>query len=56
MARAGKIIKNFSVTLGTREEHNPYAAELAAIAHGLNCLPEMKYRVVVILISNRSAA
>ncbi|KAF4336646.1 reverse transcriptase [Fusarium beomiforme] len=56
VARAGKIIENFSVTLGTREEHNPYAAELAAIAHGLNCLPEMKYRVVVILTSNRSAA
>ncbi|KAF6515169.1 hypothetical protein HZS61_005075 [Fusarium oxysporum f. sp. conglutinans] len=56
VARAGKIIENFSVTLGTREEHNPYAAELAAIAHGLNCLPEMKYRVVVIVTSNRSAA
>ncbi|KAM5528719.1 hypothetical protein FOXYSP1_19200 [Fusarium oxysporum f. sp. phaseoli] len=56
VARAGKIIENFSVTLGTREEHNPYAAELAAITHGLNCLPEMKYRVVVILTSNRSAA
>ncbi|KAK2687437.1 hypothetical protein QWA68_014059 [Fusarium oxysporum] len=40
VARAGKIIENISVTLGTREEHNPYAAELAAIAHGLNCLPE----------------
>ncbi|KAK7583226.1 hypothetical protein V3481_012568 [Fusarium oxysporum f. sp. vasinfectum] len=56
VARAGKIIENFSVTLGTREEHNPYAAELAAIAHGLNCLPEMKHQVVVILTSNRSAA
>ncbi|PNP54013.1 hypothetical protein FNYG_15650 [Fusarium nygamai] len=56
VARAGKIIENFSVTLGTREEHNPYAAELAAITHGLKCLPEMKHRAVVILTSNRSAA
>ncbi|KNB17502.1 hypothetical protein FOXG_15024 [Fusarium oxysporum f. sp. lycopersici 4287] len=56
LARAGKIIETFSVTLGTTEEHNPYTAELAAIARGLKYLPEMKYRVVVILTSNRSAA
>jgi ribonuclease HI len=56
VARARKIIETFSVTLGTREEHNPYTAELAAIAHGLGCLPEMKHRVIVILTSNRSAA
>ncbi|KAH7459183.1 hypothetical protein FOMA001_g20218 [Fusarium oxysporum f. sp. matthiolae] len=56
LARAGKIIETFSVTLGTTEEHNPYTAELAAIARGLKYLPEMKYRIVVILTSNRSAA
>jgi ribonuclease HI len=56
LARAGKIIETFSVTLGTTEEHNPYTAELAAIARGLKYLSEMKYRVVVILTSNRSAA
>ncbi|KAG7001626.1 hypothetical protein FocnCong_v011512 [Fusarium oxysporum f. sp. conglutinans] len=56
IARAGKIIETFSVTLGTTEEHNLYTAELVAIARGLRYLPEMKYRVIVILTSNRSAA
>ncbi|EXK24155.1 hypothetical protein FOMG_19109 [Fusarium oxysporum f. sp. melonis 26406] len=39
-----------------RGKNNPYTAELAAIAHGLGCLPEIRYRVIVILMSNRSAA
>jgi hypothetical protein len=45
-----------ALDIGTREEHNPYTAELAAIAHGLGCLPEIKYQVIMILTSNRSAA
>ncbi|SCO54574.1 related to reverse transcriptase [Fusarium fujikuroi] len=56
VARAGKLNETFSITLGTREEHNPYNAELAAIARGLGCLSEIKYRVIVILTSNKSAA
>jgi ribonuclease HI len=56
VARAGKISETFSVTLGTREKHNPYIAELAAIAYGLNYLPAIKHRVIVIVTSNKSAA
>jgi len=55
VARAGKISETFLVTLGTREEYNPYIAELTAITYGLGYLPEIKYRVIMILTSNRSA-
>jgi hypothetical protein len=55
MARAGKISETFLVTLGTREEHNPYTAKLAVIAYSLGRLPEIKYQVIMILMSNRSA-
>lgn len=43
VVRASKISKTFSVTLGIREEHNLYIAELVAIAYYLNHLPEIKY-------------
>ncbi|RYC80461.1 hypothetical protein BFJ63_vAg16651 [Fusarium oxysporum f. sp. narcissi] len=53
---AGKIIETFSVTLQMTIERNPYAPELAGVAHGVKYLPETKFRVIVILASNKSAA
>jgi hypothetical protein len=37
------MAESFCLGMGMREEHNPYTAELAAIAQGLGYLPEMKY-------------
>jgi hypothetical protein len=56
MARAGKISETFSITLGIKEEYNPYTAGLAAITYSLNYLPAIKYRVIMILTSNKLAA
>lgn len=45
-----------SVTLGTREEQNPYTAELTAIANALRLLPtRMSQRTVAIFTSNKAA-
>lgn len=44
------------MTIGPREEQNPYVAELAAIAMALRCLPGwLRNREVIIISSNRSA-
>ncbi|KAI1856953.1 uncharacterized protein JN550_013555 [Neoarthrinium moseri] len=46
-----------SVTLGKRDEQNPYTAELAAMAEGLRGVPHsFRQRVVVVFTSNNGAA
>ncbi|OAQ58146.1 endonuclease/exonuclease/phosphatase [Pochonia chlamydosporia 170] len=42
---AGEVLASYSVTIGTRDEQNPYTAELAAIAMGS----------MTVMTSNRSA-
>ena len=45
-----------SMTLGAREEQNPYTAELAALADALHSLPgRMAHRVIAIFTSNKAA-
>jgi hypothetical protein len=53
---AGETVAYYSVTLGTREEQNPYIAELAAIARALENLPAgVCHRHITIVTRNQLA-
>jgi ribonuclease HI len=55
-SRACETVANYSVALGTREEQNPYTAELAAIAMALENLPaSVCHRHITIVTRNQSA-
>jgi ribonuclease HI len=59
MGRAIKMqnneIRSSSTTLGVREEHNPYSAELAAMAEALSTLPELRFRNIALTTRNKAA-
>jgi ribonuclease HI len=48
-------VDTFSCTLGPRTEQNPYAGELAAMAHALNQLPRLRYRNITLITRNKAA-
>lgn len=52
-----EVVASYSVLLGSRDEQNPYTAELAAMSFALKCMPAgMRGRDITIMTSNRSAA
>ena len=54
--RASPMLETRAVTLGSREEQNPYTGELAAIADMLHSLPKLRYRSILLFTRNRAAA
>jgi len=53
--RDDPTVETLSSTLGPRTEQNPYAAELAAMAHALQKLPRRKYHSITLWTRNKAA-
>jgi len=53
---AEEIGVTFSFTVGVESEQNPYSGELAAMAHALKALPDVRNRRVALLTSNQAVA
>jgi ribonuclease HI len=47
--------RSFSTTLGKREEQNPYAVELAAIAKALSRLLKLRFCNIALTTRNKAA-
>ena len=54
-ARSKPKRRTFYSTIGTRSQQNPYSGELAAMARALNLFPQLRFRRIALLTSNKAA-
>jgi ribonuclease HI len=54
--RADPRSQAFSITIGPRNEQSPYSGELAAMAHALRSLPNVRRRRIALLTTNKAMA
>jgi ribonuclease HI len=53
-ARSKPKRRTFYATIGTRSQQNPYSGELAAMARALSLLPQLRFRRIALLTSNKA--
>jgi len=53
-ARSSAKLITFSTTIGLRSQQNPFSGELAAMAHALRLLPQLRFRSIELQTRERS--
>ncbi|KAJ3454575.1 hypothetical protein MRS44_013175 [Fusarium solani] len=54
-SRPGEAVARYSITIGSGDDQNVYAAELEAIAMALRCMPDaLQHRQLTVMTSSRS--